>query len=65
MISWLELNHPNAFVKIATDELMLYIKSWKNVLKRFVERWFNPQTTIPPACFKEVFISKNGSFMTI
>ena len=41
MISWLELNHANAFVKIATDALMLYIKSWKNVLKRFVERWFN------------------------
>ena len=34
MISWLELNHLNASVKIATDALMLYIKSWKNVLKR-------------------------------
>ena len=25
MISWLELNHLNAFVKLATDALMLYI----------------------------------------
>ena len=36
MISWLELHHLNAFVKIATDALMLYTKSWKNVLKRFI-----------------------------
>ena len=42
MISWLELNHLNAFVKIATDALMLYIKRWNNVLKRFMERWFTP-----------------------
>ena len=51
MISWLELNHLNAFVKIAIDALMLHTVyiSWKNVLKRFMDRWFNPQTTIPPA----------------
>ena len=42
MTSWLELDHLNAFVKIATDALMLHIKSWKNVLKRVMERWFNP-----------------------
>ena len=42
MISWLELNHLNAFVKIATDALMPYIKRWNNVLKRFMERWFTP-----------------------
>ena len=35
MISWLELNHLNAFVKIAADALILYIKSWKNVLTFF------------------------------
>ena len=34
MSCWLELNHLNAFVKIATDALILYIKSWENVLKR-------------------------------
>ena len=28
--------------QITTDALMLYIKSWKNVLKRFSERWYNP-----------------------
>ena len=39
MISRLELNDLNAFVKIATDALMLYIKTY--VLKRFMERWFN------------------------
>ena len=54
MTSRLELNDLNAFVKIATDALMLYIKTY--VLKRFMERWFNPQTTILPECFKEVFI---------
>ena len=42
MISWPELNHRNVLVKIATDVLMLYIRSWKNVLKRFTERWCNP-----------------------
>ena len=42
MTCWLELNHLNAFVKIATDVLMLYIKSWKNVLKRLSDRWYNP-----------------------
>ena len=42
MISWLELNHLNAFVKITTDALMLYIKRWNNVLKRFMECWFTP-----------------------
>ena len=53
MISWLELNHLNAFVKIATDALMLYIKRWNNVLKRFMERWFTPikKMTISPVRF--------------
>ena len=37
MSCWPELNHLNASVKIAADALMLYIKSWKNVLKRFSE----------------------------
>ena len=41
MTCWPELNHRNAFVKIATDALMLCIKSWKNVLKRFSARWYN------------------------
>ena len=41
MICWPELNHRNAFVKIATDALTLYIKSWKNVLQRFSERCYN------------------------
>ena len=46
--------------------LMLYIKSWKNVLmKTFTERWHNPYTNLPPARFYEVLISKNGCFMTI
>ena len=35
MISWPELNHLDAFVKIATAALM-YIKSWENVpFKKF------------------------------
>ena len=42
MICWPELNHLNAFVKNATDALTLYFKSWKNVLKRFSERCYNP-----------------------
>ena len=33
-----ELNRLNAFVKTATDALMLYIKSRENVLKRFTEQ---------------------------
>ena len=37
-----ELHHLFAFGKIVTDALMLHIKSWKNVLKRFSERWYNP-----------------------
>ena len=51
-----ELNRLNAFVKTATDALMLKcIKSRGNVLKSFTEH--NPQTIIPPARFYEVFIS--------
>ena len=38
MTCWPKLNYLNAFVKIDTDALMLCIKSWKNVLKRFSER---------------------------
>ena len=33
-----ELNRLNAFVKTATDALMLYMKSRENVLKRFTEQ---------------------------
>ena len=33
-----ELNRLNAFVKTATDALMLYIKSRENVLKLFTEQ---------------------------
>ena len=54
-----ELNRLNAVVKTATDALMLmYQKPRENVLKSFTEH--NPQTTIPPARFYEVFISLNG-----
>ena len=51
-----ELNRLNAFVKTASDALMLKcIKSRENGLKSFTEH--NPQTTIPPARFYELFIS--------
>ena len=42
MICVPELNNLNAFLKIIANTLMLYIKGWKNVLKRFSERWYNP-----------------------
>ena len=68
-----ELNRLNAFVKIAKDALMLHIKSWKTVLKSFTEHkpiqrgeTANRKRQInPPARFHEVFILKNGSWMTI
>ena len=52
-----ELNRLNTFVKTASDALMLKctIKSREFGLKSFTEH--NPQTTIPPAPFYEVFIS--------
>ena len=37
MICWPDLNHINAFVKIATDAWMQKINSCKNVLKHFSE----------------------------
>lgn len=68
-----QLNRLNAFVKTAKDALMLHIKSWKTVLKCFTEHkpiqrghTANRKRQInPPARFHEVFILKNGSWMTI
>ena len=68
-----ELNRLNAFVKIAKDALMLHIKSWKTVLKSFTEHKpiqrgqtaYRKRQIIPPARFHEVFILKNGSWMTV
>ena len=52
-----ELNSLNTVVKTATDALMLMYQKPGNVLKSFTEH--NPQTTIPPARYYEVFITLN------
>ena len=56
MTCWPKLNYLNAFVKIDTDALMLCIKSWKNVLKRFSER--NGINDYSTGAFYEVFFLK-------